>query len=93
MPVVGSLVADHVIDAVALRIAPGEQAAAAGRARRPSDIEGRQPDAFARQSIEMRRQHLVAAETPQVAVTHISDHDTVDVGLLAVGLLFADCRR
>ena len=71
VPIVGCLVADHVVNAVALRVAPSEQRAARGRAGRPSDIKLSELGAAFGQTIELRGQDFPRSKTAQIAVTLI----------------------
>ncbi len=76
--VVGCLVADHVVDPVALRIASGQQRGARRRAGGPGDIKVRQPRSLARQAIERRRDDSVA-ENAQIVVALVVRNDQQDV--------------
>ena len=80
VPVVRCLVADHVVNAVALRVTPSEQRAARGRASRPGDIKLRKLRSVFGQAIELGRENFIGPKAAEIAVALIIGHDQHNVG-------------
>ena len=79
--VIGRLVADQVVNAVALRVAASEQRAARRRARGPGDVKTGELDATPGQAVEVRRLHFAGAEAAKVAVALVIRDDEQDIRL------------
>ena len=69
--VIWSLVSNHIVNAVALRVAPGEQRTARRRARGPRHIKTRELYTTFGESVEVRRLHFVGVETAEIAIALI----------------------
>ena len=80
--VVGGLVADHVVDAVSLRIASGQPRSATGRAYRPGHVEVGQADTFPGQTIQVGCDDVVAQHS-EIVVSLIIDTITTMLGFSA----------
>ena len=66
--VIGRLVADHVVNAIALRITAGKQRAARRRARRPGDVKTVKLDSAPGQAVEVRRLYFAGTKAAEVAI-------------------------
>ena len=74
------IVANVVIESVALGIAAGEDTAAGRGAGRPSRVKIGRADAFARQAVEMRGEDRLRSDDPEVGVALVVRDDQDDVG-------------
>ena len=79
LAVVGHVVADHVVQAVPLRIPAGQNAPPRRRAGGPRHVEVRATHPLLRQPVEVRRLDLVAAEAAQIAIALVVADDQHDV--------------
>ena len=74
MAVVDHVVPDHLVGAVALRIAAGDRAAARGRADGGSDVEVCRAHALGGHAVEVRRDELRRSEAREVEALIVADN-------------------